>query len=507
MSGYNKEYRDFSLLFVAGKAVVIMSDFEKSYEENLTAVNRKLRIGESFDILVKRIKSGGKHVTFYCIDGFVKDEMFEKMLEYLSKLTEKDMKECPTAQSFLDSHITYVESSVEKSLETFSTFVLSGAIGMIVEDYTDAIVIDARTYPARSVQEPESDKVLRGSHEGFVETIIFNTALIRRKIRNPKLTVKAFQIGSESKTDVVVCYLEDSVNKKHLRSIVKKLQAIEVSSLTMSQESLRECLIPSQPWNPFPKVRYTERPDAAAACIYDGNVVVLADGSPSAMILPTGIFDFVQDINDYYFPPMIGTFLRYVRAVVFALSLLLVPTWYLLTLYGDTIPESLRFLLVKEPNSVPLIAQLLVIEFVIDTLRLASLNTPSALSNSFSVVGALVLGEFAVSSGWFVSEVVLFMAFAAISNFTQASYELGYAIKISRTLLLILTAVFKLWGFIAGLAIVILVICTTKTVDGYTYLYPLFPFNKEALKGLLVRRTIRSRENGARKNAVSMKKN
>lgn len=484
-----------------------MSDFEKSYEENLAMINRKLRIGESFDILVKRIKAGGKRVTFYCIDGFVKDEMFEKMLEYISKLTEKEMKDCPTAKDLLDSHITYIESSVEKSLETFTTFVLSGAIGMIVEGYSEAIIIDARTYPARDVQEPESDKVLRGSHEGFVETVIFNTALIRRKIRNPKLTFKAFQIGSESKTDVVVCYLEDCVNKKQLSSISKKLRSIEVSCLTMSQESLKECLVPSQPWNPFPKVRYTERPDAAAACIYDGNVVVLADGSPSAMILPTGVFDFVQDINDYYFPPMIGTFLRYVRAVVFALSLLLVPAWYLLTLYGERIPEGLKFLLVKEPNSVPLIAQLLVIEFVIDTLRLASLNTPSALSNSFSVVGALVLGEFAVSSGWFVSEVVLFMAFAAISNFTQASYELGYAIKISRTLLLILTAIFKLWGFIAGLVIILLVVCTTKTVDGYTYLYPLFPFDGKALYGLLVRRSLKSKQRKAHSNDVSMERN
>lgn len=487
--------------------MVAVSDFKKSYEENLAMINGRLRVGESFDILVKRIKAGGKRVTFYCIDGFVKDEMFEKMLEYISKLTEKDMKECPTAEALLNSHITYIESSVEKSLETFITFVLSGAIGMIVEGYDEAIIIDARTYPARDVQEPESDKVLRGAHEGFVETVIFNTALIRRKIRNPKLTFKAFQIGSESKTDVVVCFLEDSVNKNQLESIIKKLGSIEVSSLTMSQESLRECLVPSQPWNPFPKVRYTERPDAAAACIYDGNVVVLADGSPSAMILPTGVFDFIQDVNDYYFPPMIGTFLRHIRALVFALSLLLVPAWYLLTLYGDRLPEQMKFLLVKEPNSVPLIAQLLVIEFVIDTLRLASLNTPSALSNSFSVVGALVLGEFAVSSGWFVSEVVLFMAFAAISNFTQASYELGYAIKISRTLILVLTAIFKLWGFVAGLAIVIAVVCTTKTVDGYTYLYPVFPFDKEALHGLLVRRTIQSKQRRVRQNDVSMKRN
>ncbi|MCM1544532.1 MAG: spore germination protein [Ruminococcus sp.] len=480
-----------------------MNDFSKKYEDNLIMVNRKLRVGESFDMLIKRIKVGSRRVTFYCIDGFVKDEMFEKMLEYLSNLTEKQMEQISNADEFLNTHITYIESSTEDDLEKFATFVLSGAIGMIVEGFDKAIIIDSRTYPAREVQEPESDKVLRGSHEGFVETIIFNTALIRRKIRNPQLTLKSFQVGNESKTDIVVCYLENAVDKKQLEALTKKLKSIDVTSLAMGQESLRECLMPYQPWNPFPKVRYTERPDAAAACIYDGNVIVLADGSPSAMIIPTGIFDFVQDINDYYFPPMIGTFLRYVRAVVFGLSLLLVPSWYLVTLYADRVPDSMSFILVNEPNGVPLIFQLLVIEFVIDTLRLASLNTPSALSNSFSVIGALVLGEFGVSSGLFVSEIVLFMAFAAISNFTQPSYELGYAIKVSRVFILIMTAIFHLWGFIAALAIVALVICTTKTLTGYHYLYPIIPFNKNALKSLLVRRNLKCSYKG-NENVVSI---
>lgn len=468
-----------------------MSDFRKSYEENLAMVNRKLRVDESFDIIIKHITVAGKKVTFYCIDGFVKDEMFEKMLEYLTNLTEKDLKDISDADDFLNSKITYIESSTEDNLEKFTTFVLSGAIGMIFEGFTKAIIIDSRTYPARDVQEPESDKVLRGSHEGFVETVIFNTALIRRKIRNPELTLKSIQIGNESKTDIVVVYLENTVNKKQLESLMKKLNSIEVKSLAMSQESLRECLLPYQPWNPYPRVRYTERPDTAAACIYDGNIIVLADGSPSAMIIPTGFFDFVQDANDYYFPPMVGTFLRYIRAVVFGLSLLLVPTWYLITLYAEKVPDALRFILINEPNGVPIIFQLIVTEFVIDTLRLASLNTPSSLSNSFSVVGALVLGEFAVSSGWFVSEVVLFMAFSAISNFTQPSYELGYAFKISRVLILILTAIFHFWGYIAGLAIIILVICTTKTVEGFTYLYPLIPFNKDAFFSLLYRKQIK----------------
>ena len=465
-----------------------MKFFTDDYNSNLHMINETLRIGESFDIIIKRLEIGGRKASFYSLSGFIKDEMFEKELEYLSKLTKEDMRNTEDADEFLDKYVTYIQCKSETDFEKFITAILSGAIGLIVEGFSKAIIIDCRSYPARGVQEPESDKVLRGSHEGFVETVVFNTALIRRKIRNPNLTMKAYQIGSESKTDVIVCYLEDVVDRKQLDILTKKLQSIKPKHLSMSQESLKESLIPHQPWNPFPKVRYTERPDAAAACIYDGNIVVLTDGSPSAMIIPTGVFDFVQDINDYYFPPLIGTFLRIVRSTVFVLSMLLIPIWYLIVIYEEILPDGLRFMLIEEKYTVPLIVQLLIVEFVIDTLRLASLNTPSALSSSFSVVGALVLGEFAVRSGWFVSEVVLFMAFVAISNFTQPSYELGYAIKISRVFILILCGLFKIWGLIIGLALVLLLIVTTKTLDGYTYLYPLIPFNAEALKGLIIRR-------------------
>jgi len=468
-----------------------METFTSGYNENLHIVNKKLRTGENFDVIVKRLLVGGRKTTMFCIDGFVKDVMLEKMMEYLTRLSAEEMNNAENAKDFVDKYVTYIEADTEEDSDVFVTQVLTGAVGMIIEGYSDAVIIDSRTYPARDVQEPESDKVLRGSHEGFVETIIFNTALIRRKIRNPNLTMKGFQVGTSSKTDIVISYLEDKVDKKLLKKVVDRLNSIDVESLVMSHESVKECLVPGQHLNPFPKFRYTERPDAAAACIYDGNIILLTDGSPTAIILPTGIFDFVQDINDYYFSPFIGTFLRFIRASVFFLTLFLVPVWYLYTHYHESLPGHFNFMLIEEPNTVPIIVQLIIVEFVIDTLRLASLNTPNALSNSFSVVGALVLGEFAVRSGWFVSEVVLFMAFVAIANFTQPSYELGYAIKISRTFILILCALFKAWGLLLGALVVFVVIATTKTIDGHTYLYPLIPFNKDALKSILYRRPLK----------------
>ena len=470
-----------------------METFTSDYRQNLDTVIKILRSSENYDVITKHILLGGRKATLFCIGGFVKDIVLEKILEYFTRLTPAEMKSAITAADLVDKYVPYNDAKTQKSTDKFITLILTGAVGMLVEGYDEAIIIDSRTYPARDVQEPESDKVLRGSHEGFVETIIFNTALIRRKIRNPKLTMKSFQVGNSSKTDIVISYLEDKVDRKLLKTVVDKLNSIDVDSLAMSHESIKECLVPEQPFNPFPKFRYTERPDAAAACINDGNIILITDGSPTAIILPTGIFDFVQDINDFYFSPFIGTFLRYIRAIVFLLTLLLVPVWYLYTLYHENLPGHFRFMLIEEPNTVPIIAQLLIVEFVIDTLRLASLNTPNALSNSFSVVGALVLGEFAVKSGWFVSEVVLFMAFVAIANFTQPSYELGYAIKISRTFILIMCAFLKIWGLAIGVLVVLTVIATTKTINGYTYLYPLIPFDKNALKSLSYRRPLKCR--------------
>lgn len=141
----------------------------------------------------------------------------------------------------------------------------------------------------------------------------------------------------------------------------------------------------------------------------------------------------------------------------------------------------------------PILAQLLLIEFIIDGLKLASLNTPSVLSNSFSVVGALILGDFAVQAKWFVPEVVLFMAFVAIANFTQPSFELGYAFKLFRVVILVLTALFNIWGYIAGLLLMLLILICSKTISGRGYLYPLLPFNAQALSRLLVRRRINNR--------------
>ena len=470
-----------------------MRRLSDSYRENVMQIDRLLRVDENFDMLKKNLRVGEDELTFYYLDGFVKDTVMQKLMLSLSSqkgiCPEKSSGEA-AAREFMRSYVVYVETDVTDSLDSMITMVMSGATLMLGSRFGRyAIIIDTRSYPARETTEPQNDRVMRGPRDGFVETLISNTALIRRRIRDTTLTMKYLCIGKESRTDVVLCYMEDRADRKYVDGLHKKLADIKVGTLTMGHQSLAESLIKTRWYNPFPKIRTTERPDVAAAQLYEGSVIILIDNSPEAMILPTSIFDFLQETNDFYFPPLTGSYVRIVRQIIFWLTLFLVPVWYLMTRYPEALPPWLVFCLPAQTGDIPIIAQLLIVEFVVDGLKMASMNTPDMLSNSLSVVGGLILGDFAVNLGWLIPEVIILMAFVAIANFSQRSYELGYAFKFLRMLLLVLSGIFGIWGFAAGVAIIILLLCTNRTLNGEcTYLYPLIPFNKDAFLSVCLRK-------------------
>lgn len=448
---------------------------------------------KSFDLVCRNTEIAGRRCALLFVDGMIKDEVMEKMLEYFLKLAPSVWEDVPNMQSFARRIIPYVEVADEDRLEAACTAILSGNLGLFIEGFSACALVDVRTYPVRGVEEPEKDKVLRGSRDGFVETVVFNTALIRRRIRDPKLVMSIQSAGESSHTDIVVCYMEDRADLELVGRIKERISHIQVQGLTMSQESLAEALISTKWHNPFPKTRYTERPDTASAALLEGRIVVLVDNSPSAMILPSGIFDFFREADDYYFPPITGTYLRITRIIIFLLTLFLTPLWLLLVEHSQWIPPWLAFIGVSEPNGVPILAQLLVLEFAVDGLRMASTNTPSIMSNSLSIIGALLLGDFAVQSGWFVPETILYAAFTAIANYAQPSLELGFAFKFSRLGLLILTGCFGLWGFLGGTVLFLIILCSTRTLSGKSYLYPLIPFNARDFKRVFVRRKLENR--------------
>lgn len=458
-------------------------------EENRRYLQEKLRTDKNFDIISRTTMVADRQACYYFIDGFVKDDIMEKLLEFFYSVTPEDLPDDSTQLS--RDAMPYVEVELLEEREEIVTSILSGVMCFFIDGYSKCFAIDCRTYPMRSVEEPDKDKVLRGPRDGFVETIVFNTALIRRRIRSPKLSMEMVNIGKTSHTDVVLCYMEDRIDREFLETVKTRLQEIRTDALTMNQESLAECLYPRKWYNPFPKFKYTERPDTAAAEVLDGKIVLLTDNSPAVMILPVSVFDIMEEADDFYFPPVTGTYIRLTRMMIAVLTLLLTPTWLLFLQNPQWIPERFSFIAVRDAVNVPVFVQLLILEFAIDGLKLAAINTPGMLTTPLSVIAGLVVGEFAVQSGWFNSESMLYMAFVAIANYTQASYELGYALKFMRILLLILTAAFQLYGYVIGLVVVFLMMLMNKTVSGKSYLYPLIPFDGKQLARRIFRSRIR----------------
>lgn len=471
-----------------------MEKISNDYRENVRMLDGLLGVGRSCDMVSRDYLIGGRRARLWVVDGFGSDSILERMGAFWLTLKPENVVGLTEMQDFLDRYITFSESNVTFDISDAVTSVFLGKSLLAVEGLAGVALMDAKGYPSRSVHEPPDGKVLRGSHDGFVEAVVPNMALLRRRIRDPHLTMEGHKVGSRTHNDAVLCYLDDRVDQDLLRKLRGKLLGLDVRSLTMAQESLAEAIRPKQWYNPFPKVRYTERPDAAAASIMEGSIVLMVDNSPSVMILPTGFFDFTQESNDYYFPPLVGSYLRVLRVTVFLLSLFITPAWYLMVSEPNRLPGWLNFLSSPEPVSLSLLSQLLVVEFLIDVLKLASLNTPDSLSNSFSMLGALVLGDFAVQAGWLGPEVLVYMAFVSVAGFAQPSYELGYAFKLLRVALLLVTAAFDVWGFCLGVVGIFILLCTTKPLVGKGYLYPLVPFNGKALLRLLVREPI-SRDN------------
>ena len=439
-----------------------------SLKENVDYINQILPIQESFDLIQRDIIIGGRKSTFFFIDGFTKDDTMQKLMSSFFMIKKADMP--TTATEFSKLAVSYVEVDVISDFDLIFKNILSGVTCLFVEGYEACIAIDCRTYPARGVDEPEKDKSLRGSRDGFVETIVFNTALIRRRIRDPHLVMQMFDVGKSSRTDVTMCYMSDRVDPNLLKKIEEKINGIDCDALRMNQQSLAEALFKRKWFNPFPKFKYTERPDTAAACLLEGKIVILVDTSPSALILPTSIFDIIEEANDYYFPTVTNVYLKFARGVITIGTVFLTPLFLLFMQNLEWLPRVFEFVAIKDTVNIPLIFQLLILELAIDGLRLAAMSTPSMLSTPLSVIAGIVLGEFAVQSGWFNSEVMLYMSFVAVANYTQPNFELGYALKFMRLLLLILTAFFNWVGFLIGTAIVVLSVVFNKTVSGRSYL-------------------------------------
>ncbi|KYN78468.1 spore gernimation protein GerA [Clostridium sporogenes] len=457
--------------------------------ETIQSVKTELAIDKSFDIVGRDITVGSKNAYLVFIDGFAKDQILLFILERLQNLKEEEIS-VDTIKKLIQTDIAYIEVDTFNSLEPMKTSVLSGGAALFIDGQNEGILLDVREYPVRGPQEPDLEKVTRGARDGLVETIIFNTTLIRRRIRDPELIFELKTVGSQSKTDVAVGYIHNVVDHKLLDELKRKLDEIDINALVMAEKTLEELLIKKKWYNPLPQVRFTERPDVVAAHLLEGHIAIIVDTSPSVMLLPVTIFHFTQHAEDYYQNPLVGTYLRWIRFFAMFLAFIISPLWLLLVYNQSALPSWLAFIGPKKIGHIPLFIQFILLEFGLDFLRTASIHTPNTLSTSLGIIGGLILSELAVKVGWFVPETILYMAIAGIGTFSSPSIEFGMAIRIFRLFLIISTGLFKTIGFFVGLIIVLAIICTTKAFGNQSYLWPLIPFDKKAFGNMFLRRPI-----------------
>lgn len=461
-------------------------------DANRDYLARELGYGESFDILMRPLQLAGRQGLLVAVDGFVKDDVLLRVVQFINSQGPQllEGKEEEFGRNLQRAGIGYIETEAADTLDQVVDAVLAGQTAILVEGSSRAILLDMRTYPARDTEEPDLERVIRGPRDGFAETLVYNTALIRRRLRDPRLRMEMTTVGTRSKTDVVLTYIKDIADPRMVDQIRSKLKAITTDGVPMAERTIQEFLVGRRHiWNLFPTVRFTERPDVAAVHLLEGHLAIITDTSPAVMLLPITFFHHLQHAQEFHEDPLIGMYIRLLRYFGVFLSWLGPALWLAATLQVETLPQWLRFIGPREgPGPIPLYLQLIFAEMGIDLIRLALIHTPNTLASSLGIIGAILLGELAVSVGLFVPEVILYVALATIGNFATPSVELSNAIRIQRLLLLLLAGIGGLPALGVGLLAVLLIMLSTRSF-GVPYLWPLVPFNGRALVDVVFRKT------------------
>ena len=469
--------------------MVIPKKLYSNLEDNIHLFQNILPLNQSFDIITREISLGSTPCFFIGLNGMCDLKIIQWLFADIEApdFQAKATQHASVLPNFVKDQFYYAQITFSASPQDMIDNLLSGPCLLLIDGYAQGLIIDTRKYPSRSVEEPETEKVIQGAKDGFTETLLTNCNLIRRRLRVPGLTFSLQKVGTFSKTDVAITYLENHCDKKYLETITKTIQSLETTALTMGIQSLKELLIRKTILHPMPSTFLTARPDVACSYLAEGYILLMVDNSPFALVLPCNIFQFTQSPEDYYKNPLVGTYTRIVRLLCFLISLFLMPLFLLFCLNPGWLPSFLSGLIPEDMNQTAIFVYVLFVEFGLDLFKYASAHSASAFSGSFAIVGGLLLGDMAVKLNWTNEEVIFYGAATLLASLGIANVELSDAVKMYRLFLVLLTGFFSSWGFFIGLGLILLSFITTPVFGKKSYFWPLFPFNWKALRTLLFR--------------------
>lgn len=455
------------------------------------AILRELFQG-SMDVMFRGLLVGGtRPAMLLFIDGMVREERIElSILQPLVRWGNPD--QVPGAGADLRTWLEAVAVTITQaeSVQTVGQVVdtiLGGDAVLLVDGVAQGVKLSTRGWNQRAVDEPASESSIRGPREGFVESLRTNTMLVRRRIRSPHLKIERVVLGRRTRTLVDIVYLKDVAGPGLVDEVRRRLSRIDIDGVLDS--GTVEELIEDQPFSLFPQVAPTERPDRVAAALLEGQVAILCDGSPFALIMPITFWSLLQASEDYYERFWIGSALRYLRYLFLALALL-GPSLYIAvtTYHQEMLPTSLLLSIAaaREGTPFPAFVEVFLMEVFFEALREAGVRLPRPVGQAVSIVGALVIGEAAVRAGFASAPVVIIVASTGIASFTIPRFNLGIAIRLLRFVMMLLAGSLGLFGIMVGLIAILVHVCALRSF-GVPYLQPVAPLTWAGLKDVLLR--------------------
>lgn len=459
-------------------------------DENISYLKELL--SDTSDIVYRKFNIGQWKAAIVYIDGMADKIVINNfILESLMLGSER----IENVMQIKDNLLTVSDMKEVLKLGDGVKAMMSGETMMFIEGIPASYVIATRSWPARGVSEPSGETVIRGGRDGFTETIRFNTALVRRRIRDTRLKFVSKSVGVRSKTDVVIAYIDDIVNKDVLSRVLKRIENINIDAVLDS--GYIEQLIEDDVWSPFPQMQSTERPDVVAAALYEGRVSILVDNSPFAIIVPATFPSLFQTPDDYYQRWMNSSMLRIIRFLAIFIGMVMPALYVAVTsFHAAIIPTELAYSIAASREGVPFPAfvETLIMEFALAFLIEAVVRLPKAIGSTIGIVGGLIIGQAAVSAGIVSPIMIIILSITAIASFITPNYELSSALRLARFLLIVLATIIGLYGIALGLILILIHLVKLKSF-GIPYLSPLVHPHKKDFKDIFIRAPLDTFEN------------
>ncbi|MFI8496306.1 spore germination protein [Peribacillus butanolivorans] len=465
---------------------------DSSISANLDHLKKKT--GNSPDIIIRTLKISQNpemKTTILYVQGLIDNpSVTDFLIESIMK--NPHLKEKLLPQEALDVISEDVVSlgGVETvtDWEKLLLSLLSGDSIIFVDGVNKALVASTRGGERRSIQEPSTHLTVRGSREGFTESNATNIAMLRRIINSPDLWIESMKIGTVTKTDVSIMYINGIAKEGIVEEVKKRLKGINIDSILES--GYIEQLIEDQVMTPFPTLNHTERPDMVAGNLLEGRVAIFVNGTPFVLVAPALFVQFFQSVEDYYNRFDIASFTRFLRILVFIISIV-GPAVYVAatTFHQEMIPTKLLVIVAAQRETVPLpgVIEALIMEITFEMLREASLRMPKAVGSTMSIVGALVIGQAAVQAGIVSPAMVIIVSITAIASFATPSYSIAISARLVRFVFIICAGVLGFYGMILAFIVLIVHLCSLRSF-GVPYMSPLAPLNPEGLGDTFFRR-------------------